>query len=161
MANTGGVCNSFKKELLLGAHQFGSVTIVSRTSLTAPTADAFKIALYLSTATINPGTTTYSATGEAGNSGSYSAGGSTITFLAPDVGAGSSAQTAWTGPTSASYVEWTTFTATNVDAALVYNDTQGDRTVAVYTFAAQSPSGGTFRLTFPTNDASTGLLRIA
>jgi hypothetical protein len=45
---------------------------------------------------------------------------------------------------------------------LLYNDTNAtDKSVAVYTFTAQTVAAGTFSLTMPTNDASTGLLRIA
>ena len=45
MANSTAICTSFKAELMLGAHQLGSVTIVSRTSLTSPTTDSLKASL--------------------------------------------------------------------------------------------------------------------
>ena len=75
MSNTQAMCNSFKAELLNAIHQFGSPTISSRGNLTTPTADTMKGALYFATATVDSTTTAYSATGEVGNSGSYSAGG--------------------------------------------------------------------------------------
>ena len=55
MANTQAMCTSFKQELLTGHHAFG--TTVTRG---ATTADTFKAALYLATATYNASTTAYS-----------------------------------------------------------------------------------------------------
>lgn len=157
MANTQALCSSFKQEVLNGVHQFGSPTITSRSSLTAPTADTFKIALYLASATVNASTTAYSATGEVPNSGTYVAGGSTVSFVAP----GLTGTTAFTGPTSASTVSWTSFTGTAFDCALIYNSTQGNKAVSVHTFASQSITAGTFTITFPTNAAGTAILNLA
>lgn len=78
MANTQSMATSFMSELMLGQHQFGTVTLVSRGSLTAPTTDTFKAALYLASATVNAGTTAYTVTGEASGAG-YTAGGVTVT----------------------------------------------------------------------------------
>ena len=61
MANTQSMCTSFMGQLLNGGHQFGTITLTSRTSLTAPTKDTFKAALYLVGATMNASTTAYSA----------------------------------------------------------------------------------------------------
>jgi hypothetical protein len=44
---------------------------------------------------------------------------------------------------------------------LIYNSTQSDKAVAVYTFGSQTITAGTFTLTMPTNDGTTGLLRLA
>src|SRR4051812_22099966 len=77
-ANVPGLCSSFKSEIMLGAHQLGAVTIVSRTSLTAPTVDTIKAALYLVSASRGVGDTVYNSTGEVSGSG-YSAGGVTVT----------------------------------------------------------------------------------
>jgi hypothetical protein len=44
---------------------------------------------------------------------------------------------------------------------LIYNSTQGDKAVSVHTFGSQTVTAGTFTLTMPTNDANTGLIRIA
>ena len=52
MAITQAIANSFKKELLEGEHNFGTGD------------DKFKIALYLSSATLNSATTAFTATGE-------------------------------------------------------------------------------------------------
>lgn len=156
MANTQAVCNSFKTELLLGAHQFGTVTIVSRTSLTSPTTDTFKAALYLASATYNKSTTAYSSTNEVSGT-NYTAGGVTVTNA--NAPANASDVSYWTP--SASFA-WTTVTlSTAFDACLLYNSTQGNRAVAVYTFGSQTVTAGNFTLTMPTNDQSTGLLRLS
>ena len=156
MANTQAMTTSFKNEVLLGAHQFGAVTLVSRTSLTAPTTDTFKAALYLASATYNAATTAYSVTGEVSGAG-YTAGGVTVTnAVAPST----SGTTAFWTP-SASF-SWTTVTlATAFDAVLLYNSTQANRAVSVHTFGSQTVTASNFSLTMPTNDATNALLRIA
>lgn len=156
MANTQAVCNSFKTELMLGAHQFGTVTLVSRTSLTAPTTDTLKAALYLSTATVNKSTTAYSATNEASGTG-YTAGGVTVTNA--NAPANASDVSYWTP--SASFA-WTTVTlSTAFDCCLLYNSTQSNRAIAAFTFGSQTVTAGNFTLTMPTNDQTTGLIRIS
>jgi hypothetical protein len=150
MANTQAVCTSFKVESMNGIHAFG--TTVTRGSTAA---DAFKAALYLASATYNASTTAYSATGEVSGTG-YTAGGVTFTWVAPN----SSGTTAFSTPSAS--LAWTTVTlSTSFDAVLLYNDTQADRAIAVYTFGATTVTAGNFTLTMPTNDATTGLLRLA
>lgn len=156
MANTQAVANSFKTELMLGAHQFGSVTLVSRTSLTAPTTDTLKAALYLASATYNKSTTAYSATGEVSGT-NYTAGGVTATNA--NAPSNASDVSFWTP--SASFA-WTTVTlSTAFDACLLYNSTQSNRAIAVFTFGSQTVTAGNFTLTMPTNDQTTGLLRLS
>ena len=149
MANTQAVATSFKVEQLNGLHAFGTTVVRGSTA-----ADAFKAALYLATATMNASTTAYTATGEVTGAG-YTATGVTLTWIAPN----SSGTTAFTTP-SANFA-WTGLTAGPFDACLIYNDTQADRAVAVYTFGSQTVTASNFSLTMPTNDATTGLLRIA
>ena len=69
MSNSQAVCTSFKKEVMLGEHQLGTATLVSRTSLTAPTTDTLNAALYLASGSLGAGTTAYSATSEVSGSG--------------------------------------------------------------------------------------------
>lgn len=151
MANTQAMCTSFKKELLNGIHAFGTTVVRGAT-----TKDTFKAALFLASATINAATTAYSTTGEVSGT-NYTAGGVTVTNAnAPD----SSGTTAFWTP-SASFA-WTTVTlATAFDCVLIYNSTQGDKAVSVHTFGSTTVTAGNFTLTMPTNDASTGLLRLA
>ena len=152
MANTQAVCNSFKTELLNGHHAFG--TSVTRG---ATTADTFKMALFLASATLNKSTTGYSSTGELAASGNYTAGGVTLTNA--NAPANASDVSYWTPSANA---QWTSFTSSgSFDCALLYNSTQSNKAVAVFTFSAQSVTAGTFTLTMPTNDSTNALIRIA
>jgi hypothetical protein len=151
MANTQAMCTSFKGELLTGTHNFGTGVIRAST-----TADTFKAALYLSSATINATTTAYTATGEVTGT-NYSAGGVNVTaWNAPTT----SGTTGYTTPTaSISYPTVTLTTAFN--CVLIYNSTQSNKAVSVHTFGDQTVTAGTFTLTMPTNDASNALIRLA
>ena len=155
MPNTAGVCNSFKREILNGEHQFGAPTLVSRTSLTVPTADTYKAALFLSSATVNNTTAVYAITGEATGTG-YTAGGINVTNGTAPVLSTNTA--VWTPSASLVY---TTVSIGPVDAVLVYNSTQGNKSVEVCTFTAQTPVAATLTLTMPANAAGTALLGIA
>ncbi len=156
MANVAAICTSFKTELLLGAHQFGSVTIVSRTSLTAPTTDSFKAALYLASGSQGAATTAYSATNEVSGTG-YTAGGIAVTNATAPTSTGTTAF--WTP--SGNLVFSTVTLTTAFDCMTMYNSTQSNRAVAVFTFGSQTVTAGNFTLTMPANDATNGLIRIA
>jgi hypothetical protein len=151
MANTQSMCTSFKKEVLTATHNFGAAPTRGSSA-----ADSFKAALYLTTATVNATTTTYSGTGEVSGT-NYTSGGDAITsWNAPT----SSGTTAYTTPTAT--ITWSDVTlATAFDAVLIYNSTQGNKAVSVHTFGSQSITAGTFALTMPANDASNALLRFA
>lgn len=156
MANTQALCTSFKVELLIGNHQLGACTLTSRGSLTAPTKDTVKAALYLASATYNAATTAYSATGEVSGT-NYTAGGVTVTN-ATDPSA-SSTTAIWTPSAS---LAWTTVTlSTAFDAVLLYNSSQSNKAISVHTFGSQTVTAGNFTLTMPTHDASNALIRIA
>lgn len=152
MANTQAMATSFKGELLNAYHNF-SATNPART---VNTADSFKAALYLASATINASTTVYTTTGEVTGT-NYTAGGISIT--------------SWNAPTTSGTTGFTTptasFTYTNVtlttafDCVLVYNSSQSNRAVSVHTFGSQTVTAGTFTLTMPTNDATNALIRLA
>lgn len=156
MANTTAICTSFKLELFNGLHQFGSPTIVSRGSLTAPTVDSFKAALYLASATVNAATTAYSATGEVSGT-NYSAGGVAVTNgTAPT----SSGTTGFWTPSAA--IVYTTVTLTvSFDSVLIYNSTQSNRSVLVFNFGATTVTAGTLTLNMPSNAAGTALINLA
>lgn len=155
MANSQAMCTSFKAEVLIGAHQLGTVTLVSRTSLTAPTTDTLKAALYLVGATVNASTTAYSATNEASGTG-YTPGGVTVTNATAPTTSGTTGY--WTP--SASFA-WTTVTFAASDAVLVYNSTQSNRAISVHTFGSQTITAANFTLTMPANAAGTALINIA
>ncbi len=159
MANTQAMCRQFMIDLMAAKHAF--MTTVTRG---ATTKDTFKGALYLTTATVDATTTAYSATGEVGNSGSYSAGGIAFTNATDPAGSGTAAngtgnKVYWTP--SASWTTGASFTSSGAfDAILIYNSsTAGSPAVSVHTFGTQNVTAGTFTLTMPTNDGTTGLIR--
>jgi hypothetical protein len=156
MSNVQAMCTSFKVESWLGQHQLGAATLTSRGSLTSPTKDTVKAALYLATASLGAATTAYSATGEVTGTG-YSAGGVTVTNATDPTSSGTTA--IWTPSASIVYSGVTLSTA--FDAVLLYNSTQGNKAISVHTFGSQTITAGTFTLTMPTNDSSNALLRFA
>ena len=145
MANTAAITASFLKESWAGTHNIDNG------------GNSIKAGLYYSSGSLSYTTTAYSTTSEVTGSG-YVAGGVTAT-----TGAGclnSSSKTAYWTPTAA--FSWSTLTTTNpVDAVLIYNATATSKSVMVATFTAQNPAASNFTLTMPTNDSSTGLMRMA
>ena len=145
MAITSAICTSFKQEILVGTHNF-----------TATSGDTFKIALYTSSATLGASTTAYSTSNEVTNSSgtAYTAGGATLTSVTPTT----SGTTAFCDFADVSYTS-ASFTA---NGALIYNDDQSDKAVAVIAFGGdKTVSSGTFTIQFPTADASNAIIRIA
>jgi len=145
MAFTGNfMCTSFKVELMRAVHNF-----------TTSTGNTFKLALYTNSASFTAATTAYTTTNEVTASGSYSAGGGTLTNVTPT----SSSTTAFTDFADISF---TTATIT-ARGALIYNDTAtGDPTVVVLDFGSDKTStSGTFQVVFPAADASNAIIRIA
>jgi hypothetical protein len=161
MANTQSMCTSFLGELMLAQHQLGASTIVSRTSLTSPTTDTLKAALYLASATINAATTAYTATGEVSGT-NYTAGGVTVTNATAPTSTNASATAGvgyWTASASITYTSVTLATA--FDCVLIYNSTQSNKAISAHTFGSQTITAGTFTLTMPTNSTTAALLRLA
>lgn len=115
-----------------------------------------KAALYLVSATTNGTNTVYTATGEVSGTG-YTAGGVSVTNANT---AGLTSTTAFWTP-SASIAYTTVTLATAFDAAMLYSTTDTNRNLGVFTFGSQTITAGTFTLTMPTNDSSTGLIRFA
>jgi len=141
------MATSFKQQLLEGAHDFR-----------ATGGDTFKLALYTNSATFNAATTAYTATNEVGNSGTYSAGGGTLTKVNPTT----SGTTAFTDFNDLSFTS-ATITARG---ALLYNTTPThtytNPVALVLDFGSDKTStAGTFTIQFPTADATNAVLRIA
>ena len=156
MANTQSMCTSFLGEVMTATHNFGVAPIRAAT-----TADTFKAALYLTSATVNAATTAYSSSNEVTGTG-YTAGGVTVTNATAPASTNSSATAGvgyWTP--SASIVYTTVTLTTAFDAVLIYNSTQSNKAVSVHTFGSQTITAGTFTLTMPSNTTSTALLRLA
>ena len=156
MANTQSMCTSFMGELMTATHNFGTAPIRAAT-----TADTFKAALYLTSATVNASTTAYSAVNEVSGT-NYVAGGVTVTNATAPTATNSSATAGVAYWTPSASITYTTVTLTTAfDAVLIYNSTQSNKAVSVHTFGSQTITAGTFTLTMPANTTSTALLRLS
>lgn len=156
MSNTQSMCTSFLGELMTATHNFGVAPIRAAT-----TADTFKAALYLTSATIDAATTVYTTSGEVSGTG-YTAGGVAVTNGIAPIATNASATAGvgyWTP--SASIVYTTVTLTTAFDAVLIYNNSQSNKAVSVHTFGSQTITAGTFTLTMPVNTTTTALLRLA
>ncbi len=150
------MCTSFMGELLTATHNFGTAPTRGTS-----TADTFKAALYLTTATVNASTTAYSSTNEVSGTG-YTAGGVTVTNATAPTATNSSATAGVAYWTPSASITYTTVTLTTAfDCVLIYNSSQSNKAVSVHTFGSQTVTAGTFTLTMPANTTSTALLRLA
>jgi hypothetical protein len=127
---------SFKAQLYQGIHDL--------------TTDVIKIALYTANANLNEDTTVYSSTDEVANTGTYLQGGAQLTPIT----IGTSGYTAFVGFPN---ISWTG--AITARCALIYNETQGNKSVAVLDFGSDKTSVGTFTITMPANTATAALIR--
>ena len=142
MSITSALCTSFKQEILVGTHNF-----------TATSGNSFKLALYTSSATLNASTTAYSTSNEVSGTG-YTAAGAALTSVTPTT----------SGTTAFCDFADLTFSSSTITAngALIYNDTQSDKAVAVIAFGGdKTVSSGTFTIQFPTADATNAIIRLA
>ena len=139
---------SFKVQLMQALHNFGP---------TSP--DTFKIALYTAAANIDATTTVYTTTGEVSSSGTnYTAGGNTLVISQTPTSGNNSANV----PTA--FISFATSTWTNVTltcrGALIYNSTQGNKSVAVLDFGSDKIfSSVSNTVVMPENTATTALIR--
>lgn len=142
MAITSAIPTSFKQELLVGTHNF-----------TASTGDAFKIALYTSSATLGAATTAFTTTGQASGT-NYTSGGATATSVTPTT----------SGTTAICDFADLTFGTATVTARgmMLYNDTQADKACAVVDFGGDKTStAGDFTIVFPSPTATGAIIRLA
>jgi hypothetical protein len=151
MAISQAMATSFKVEILDGIHNFGVGVVRASTA-----ADTFKLALYTSSATLGASTAAYTTSDEVSSSGTnYTAGGLTLTISQV--------------PTSTSTTAWLdfddlTFPSATLTArgALIYNETQSNKAVAVLDFGSDKTStAGNFTIQFPTANSTSAILRIA
>lgn len=141
MANSQGISGA-AKQAALGA-------IVNGKTL--------KAALYLASATTGPTNAAYTATGELAATGNYVAGGASVTNGNT---AGLTGTTAFWTPSAS--IAWTNLTSSGAfDATMIYSTTDANRSIGVFTFGSQSVTAGNFSLTMPTNNSTTGLVRLA
>ena len=149
MAITQALPNTFKKQLLDGDHDFS----VAGASPTA--GDVFKLALYVSTATLGAATTSYTTGGEVSSSGTgYTTGGKAL------VNSGTSlvSTVAFTDFADLSF-QSVTLTARG---CLIYNTSFSNSAVAVLNFGAdKTATAGTFTIQFPAFTSSAAIIRIS
>ena len=139
MAITQAMCTQFKRDVMLGLHDLDSDTI--------------KIALYTSSASLGAATTAYTTSGEVASGGGYTTGGETLANA-------SVIENGTSGCFDSDDPEWTSATFT-ARGALIYNDTDGDRAIAVLDFGGDfTVAGGTFKIVFPAQTASNAIVRI-
>ena len=145
MAIAQAVCNSFKKQLLEGDHEFQNG------------GDVFKLALYNSSANLSAATTAYpgdSTGGQIGDTGSYAQGGGTLTGQATSLD---------TGVAIVDFAELS-FTGVTLTArgALIYNTSSAttNAAVAVLDFGGdKTATAGTFTIQFPAFNSTNAILR--
>lgn len=133
---------SFKVELAQGLHNF-----------TTGTGDVFKLALYTANADLGASTTAYITAGEASGT-NYSAGGIVLTNITPS----------FQGTTAYWSFEDATFTNVTLttNGALIYNSTNGNRSVCVLNFGVDiTKTAQNLVITFPADDATNAIMRIA
>jgi hypothetical protein len=142
---------SFKTEILSVQHNFATA------SRTVTGQDVFKIALYsAATATLDAATTAYTATGEITGTG-YTAGGKTLTVTQTPTSSGTPSTTAYVNFAN---ISWTSATF-SADGALIYNSTNGNKSVAVLNFGAtKTVSIGTFTISFPVAGTGSAIVQI-
>jgi hypothetical protein len=115
--------------------------------------DTFKIALYYSTASLGTGTTAYTTSGEVVGSG-YTAGGATLTSVDPVV-SNNKALMDWAD------VTFSAVTLTNVAGAMIYNSSQSNAAVAVFSFAPLiTAAAEDIDIAFPGATSTSAILRI-
>ena len=145
MAITQAMCSTFKGQLMQALHDF---------DVSGSGGNTFKLALYTSSATLDASTTVYTSSNEVGASGSYTAGGGTLTNQGVTV-------SGTTGFTDFADLSFTTASIT-ARGALIYNNTNSNAAVCVLDFGGDKTStAGTFTIIFPTPDASNAIIRIA
>jgi len=125
---------SFKIELYTAVHNLS--------------ADTLKIALYTANADLNESTTVYSATNEVTGTG-YVAGGVALT----GVTISSSGYTAYVD-----FADVVFGASVTARCALIYNVTQGNKSIAVLDFGSDKTSTN-FTITMPANTATAALIR--
>ena len=140
MALTQGITLQAKQDWLSGVHA---------------AADTYKIALYTSSATYGPTTTTYSSTNEVANGNGYTTGGATLSGFNVTLDGTTAILDFTTDPT------WAAATIT-ARGFMIYNSSKSNKALFVGDFGSDvSSTNDTFTVSFPAPAASTGLIRIA
>jgi len=138
MAIVQTLTTSFKNELLTAGQNLAT--------------DTLKLALYTGNASLGADTTVYSSTNEVVGTG-YSAGGITLTGITIQT----SGSTVYINFNNA---VWNPASFTT-RAALIYNSSKSNKSVAVLDFGSDKTCTTTFTIQMPANTATSSLLRFA
>ena len=140
---TNAICNSFKKELMQATHNFGT---------TSATGNKFKLAMYLTSATLGASTTSFTSDGQVSSSG-YTSGGKAL------VNSGTKVSSA-VAITNFSNVSFTGVTL-SARGALIYNSSATNKAVCVLDFGGtKTATAGTFTVQFPAFTTAAAIIRI-
>jgi len=112
--------------------------------------DTVKMALYTADANLDANTTVYASTSEV-TSANYTAGGKVCTNVTVN-------QSNGTVYISFDNVSWTNVSFT-CRGALIYNATQGNKSIAILNFGSDKTAGPNFVVTLPANTNTTALIR--
>jgi hypothetical protein len=115
------------------------------------TTDTIKMALYTADANLNANTTAYASTNEV-TSANYTAGGAVCQNVTVN-------QSNGTVFVNFNNVSWTNVSFT-CRGALIYNETQGGKSIAILNFGSDKIAGPNFLVTMPENTATTALIRV-
>ncbi len=133
-----GTCYSYKAEALRGIHSEG---------------DTYRLALFNSTASIGPQTTSYSGQGGEVSGDGYTAGGLALSGFSVGL----------TG--AVAFLDFADVTWGNskirASGGLIYNSSKSNRAVAVVDFGEEKIStGGPFLVEFPVNDSDNAFIAL-
>jgi len=115
------------------------------------TTDTVKMALYTADANLDANTTVYASTSEV-TSANYTAGGKVCLNVTVQN---------YNGTVFVSFdnVSWTNVSFT-CRGALIYNATQGNKSIAILNFGSDKTAGPNFTVTLPPNTANDALIRV-
>lgn len=155
MSNTQSISNQFRSDILTTGFNLssGSKTLYA--------------ALYLASATVNATKLVYGGTpgsvadtGEVSGAG-YTAGGVAVTNATSPTGANTTPAGDTYYWTPSGNIVYTTVTlGTAFDTVLLYDHTTPFHAIGAWNFGSQTITAGTLTLTMPTNNSSTGLVRL-
>lgn len=154
MAITNAICNVFKTDILKGVHNFSSSG-----------GNAYKLALFTSSATLNKSTTAYAApanaaadptsTHEVTTTGtSYTSGGQELTNITPALKSG----------TDRAQMDFANETFSNVtltaNGGLIYKNSSNEAVMAVAFGGDKTATSGDFTVQFPDPTSATAIIEI-
>ena len=139
---TNAICDSFKKELLQGKHDFDT------------SSDTYKLAMFTNSATLGKSTTNYTTSNEVTSPSGYTAGGKALVNQGVKVSS------------SVAITDFADLSFTNVTltarGALIYNTSATNKAVCVLDFGGdKTATAGTFTIQFPAFTTSASILRIS